>query len=297
MALISSCSDDNDVKTPLSSTQIENGGATYNSLSFHWEPVAGATQYGYELSDPNGKLIVRDVTDVCEATFNELQPSTEYTLTVWAYAGIFGDHATSAPIVLKATTDGLSKVATPEPEYNANGSASVISWGEVPNATSYSYILSSGEEIISSGEVETTSVTFNNLEKGDYKFEISANSTEPGFTDGDSGILNFSVTTVEIWRVSGTYTSAITNKSWQATLVAYDNDSYSLLAWYGVEGYDFNFSYDKNDTEDPFKISGYEYDEGSYTYGVPSGVSSLGEIWVYPWDGYCNMDGDRNSEI
>ena len=48
--LLTSCSDDDLVKTPLPGTSITEGAKTVSTLNFTWEPIAGATQYAYELA-------------------------------------------------------------------------------------------------------------------------------------------------------------------------------------------------------------------------------------------------------
>ena len=47
----SSCSDDDVVKTQLEAPAISSDITKATSLSFNWQPVAGATQYAYELYD------------------------------------------------------------------------------------------------------------------------------------------------------------------------------------------------------------------------------------------------------
>lgn len=135
-----SCNDD-EVLTALDTTQGETGKATYNSLTFEWDKVEGATQYGYELYDSNDLLVVRSVTGKNSVTIGDLQPATEYTLKVWSYAAIGSDHTTSAPFEMKATTEALKAIGTPVLSCKLQGGKYVVSWKSVSNATGYSYIL------------------------------------------------------------------------------------------------------------------------------------------------------------
>ena len=71
-----SCSDEDALATALDTTQGETEKVTYNSLTFEWDKVEGATQYGYELYDNNGLLVVRSVTGKNSVTIGDLQPAT-----------------------------------------------------------------------------------------------------------------------------------------------------------------------------------------------------------------------------
>ena len=50
-AMFTSCSDDDDLKTPLQQPSLMEGVKTVSSIAFSWEPVEGASQYAYELYD------------------------------------------------------------------------------------------------------------------------------------------------------------------------------------------------------------------------------------------------------
>lgn len=54
----SSCSDDDVVKTQLEAPAISSDITKATSLSFNWQPVAGATQYAYELYDANDNRVL-----------------------------------------------------------------------------------------------------------------------------------------------------------------------------------------------------------------------------------------------
>ena len=87
---ITSCSDDEIVKSPLDSTSITEGTKTVSTLSFNWAPVNGATQYAYELSDPNGTVVLGGITSTTSLLATGLKVNTTYTLNVWSYAAVTG---------------------------------------------------------------------------------------------------------------------------------------------------------------------------------------------------------------
>lgn len=58
---LTSCSDDEVVKTPLNAPTLAEGIKTVSSLAFNWNAVDGATQYAYELRDPDGSLVLGNI--------------------------------------------------------------------------------------------------------------------------------------------------------------------------------------------------------------------------------------------
>lgn len=296
LALFSACSDDDDMKSPLSQTQGDSENATYNSLTFKWQEVAGATQYGYELTDSDEHLVVRDVTNETTVKIGDLLPGEEYTLKVWSYAAVGSDMTTSEPIILKASTLPVAKIKTPELVCETRGKEYVVTWTSIEHAESYSYTLTSGDNVVDSGEVTTSYLSFTDLEEGSYTIAVKALTTEGGFMDSDIAQATFTVEESELWRATGVYTSAVLGTSWNATLVAYSNGMYSLLGWYGVEGYNLDFYYDPANADDMFQLADYyEFDDSSYTYKVPTGRTDQASVYVYPWYNYCTMDGNATS--
>ena len=78
------CSSDDVVKTQLETPAITEGSKTVSSLAFNWQPVAGASQYAYELYDANEKVVQGGVTAATSVVTTGLKPSSTYTLKVWA---------------------------------------------------------------------------------------------------------------------------------------------------------------------------------------------------------------------
>ncbi len=110
----SSCSDDDVVKTQLEAPAISSDITKATSLSFNWQPVAGATQYAYELYDANDNRVLGDMTSgttliaTGAGAYHHLHPGS-----VWAYAALTGDKSTSPIATLTATTTAQTPLANP----------------------------------------------------------------------------------------------------------------------------------------------------------------------------------------
>lgn len=292
-----SCSDDDAPATPLETTQGENGKATYNTLSFEWDEVKGAVQYGYELYDPNELLVVRSVTSDTGITITDLKPATEYTLRVWSYAAIGSDSSTSQPFELKASTAALKAIGQPTLTCTAQGGKYVVTWKSVSNATAYDYMLNDASgATVESGSVTSRTLTFSGLKLGTYTLYVKATSTKGGYeSEGEYSSIDFTVEDTALWRAEGTYWSELLGESWTATIVCYGDDNYTIEGWYGVEGYDIEFHMDYiTDPEDTFQLTGdYDYDNSSYTYIVPTGRKDVPDVYVYPWWNYSLFSGNK----
>lgn len=302
MAAIQGCSDD---AAKLALDGPKNGAeknVTYNALSFSWDKVKGAVQYSYQLyksAAPNN-IIVTEVTKDNECSFTGLEASTEYTLKVVAYPTLDGDRTISDPIYIKASTSDIIKLQTPQNLTATQPLSDVeVTWNKVANAESYSYkVINSTDEEVASGSVMSEYVALSDLEPGIYTFSVMAVIDREGYESSDYASVEFEYVNnhVEIWRVEGKYHSGLLDDEWDATLVAYKDQTYSLLGWYGEEGYDLNFGTDDSDPDYAFWISDeYTYDSGSGYYKIPTGRSAAPKnVYVYPWYGYSYIDGDAN---
>lgn len=295
---MNSCSEDSP-RQPLASTQVTAEKVSYNSLSFSWQPVADAVEYGYRLSDENGIAVSTGVTQKTSMNFKGLQAATTYILEIWSFAAIDSDYTTPPAITLKATTDPIIKLATPVSLTSEEVDGAVMfTWAAVENATSYEYVVT-GEDgtEYAAGNTDKTSVTIHGLETGDYIFSVYAATTVGGFENGDAKTIAFNIDVRELWRVEGSYYSKELDSSWQATMIAYSNSSYKILSFYGVEGYNLEFAVNEKNPDDMFTfIDGelYEY-QGSKWWTIYTGIDYPDILWTYPWANYCYMDGDRNS--
>ncbi len=293
---MTSCNDD-EVLTALETSQGETEKVTYNSITFEWDKVAGATQYGYELYDNNDLLVIRSVTNKNSITIGDLQPATEYTLKVWSYAALGSEYTTSKTFELKATTTALKAIGAPILECNLQGGKYVVSWKSVANATEYYYILTNSSGVtVKSGTETSRTLTFSNLEIGDYTISVKALSSKGGYeSEGEYSTLDFTVEEIFLWKAEGTYWSELLGQSWTATIVCYGDNNYAIQGWYGVEGYDLDFKVDYSDPEDTFSLTGdYDYDSSSYTYLVPTGRKDISTAYVYQWWNYSLFSGSQS---
>lgn len=298
LILTSGCSDNDDVvSTPIATPETTVGNATYNTLTFSWDPIEKATQYAYEfLETETGRLIEQDVIAGTTVTFTGLEPSTSYTLKVKAFGAVYSENGTSAEKVMEARTSDIIQLATPQLTVTENDGVFVISWNEIEGNESYRYrIVDEEGELVTSGAQTSTSVTCKGYDTGTYTVSVTATTKAEGYRNSEAAKIEFTVLKVEQWRVEGTYTCGADNTSWKATLVSYTDGSYSIKAFYGVEGYNLDFYMDYTDPEDTFYLSdSYEVDSDWYVH-VPTGKSSPSELLAYPWWNASTFEGDESS--
>ncbi len=283
-----SCSSDDVVKTPLDTPSITQGETKVSSLAFSWNAVSGATQYAYELYDASDNLILGDVTSTTSVIATGLTPNTSYTLKVWAYAAVTGDKSTSPIATITATTNAVIPLDAPVPEASSANGGVTISWPAVEHATSYLYSYEDAEGTTVEGETETNSITLTNLAIGTYTIHITATSSDEAYSSSAPISLTFQRTKAEVWRKTGTYTSAALGESFTADIVAYDDGSYTIEAPYGVEDYSISFTVPEGGTE----ISPLATADGGY---YPFWVGSDKYVYIYPGGGYSQFDGNKTS--
>ena len=243
MGAFSSCSDDDDtLNGKLDQTKAEMLSQSVSSLSFTWKAIKNASQYAYELSDPDKNLVESGVTTDLAASFTNLQPNTTYQLKVWAYGAYGSGYETSEPIYLTATTPAIVQLGTPEVKVVTSGATTTASWKSVEHAKKYEYYvkLKDADKVLESGTVTDTEVALYGL-VGEYELGVKSLSTSEAYSDSEFDKVEFKVEKREVWRTVGTFDDGAGN-TWKATIVAYSNDSYKILKWYCVEGYDFEFS-------------------------------------------------------
>ena len=243
MGAFSSCSDDDDtLNGKLDKTNAEVLSQSVSSLSFTWKAIKNASQYAYELSDPDKNLVENGVTTDLAASFTNLQPNTTYQLKVWAYGAYGSGYETSEPIYLTATTPAVVKLGMPEVKVVTSGATTTASWKSVEHAKKYEYYvkLKDSDKVLESGTVTDTEVALYGL-VGEYELGVKSLSTSEAYSDSEYDKVEFKVEKREVWRTVGTFNDGA-GHTWKATIVAYSNDSYTILKWYGVEGYDLEFS-------------------------------------------------------
>ncbi len=100
LCALTSCKDDEKVLTPLPAPEAGLYQATVSSLTFYWDKVANATQYAYELLDPEGEKVSGGVTEGTVAVLTGLKDNTDYKFTVWAYGPL--RETTASPLWLRS---------------------------------------------------------------------------------------------------------------------------------------------------------------------------------------------------
>ena len=298
-----SCSDDKTTATPLEAPTISAGNKTVSTLAFSWSKVEGASQYAYELIDPDGNTVTGGVTTTTSMAATGLKVNTEYTLRVWAYGPYGGDKSTSPTVELKATTNDYTQLAQVQNITSGSGAGSVtIAWPGVDHATAYNYVIyNSDDSIVAEGQSATSSITVA-LEFGTYKGQITAVSSDENYSASEPVTFEFECTKGEKWRRNGTLTSAILGTSFSATLVAYADGTYALLSPYGDDGYSIAFKVETGGSitvTNATSVSDYGYYSewvsntyyasmytaayGSYNYSEFSGDENGGSMW---WGSY-----------
>lgn len=317
LCVLSSCKDDDTVLTPLPAPEAGLYQATVSSLTFYWDKVANATQYAYELLDPEGEKVSGGVTEGTVAVLTGLKDNTDYKFTVWAYGPFEGDYSKSPVAEISGTTPAIVQLATPKLTVLVNGGA-VATWDEVPNATHYVLTISINGGKESSWDITGTEIMIGNLSTGTYTVTLKAVSDDEAFSDSELATATFVIEKKEAWRVDGTFDDGTGNK-WSVTMIVWNNGTYTLKDWYNVEGYDLEFSVN-DDTSinilnyyEPYLPNiwveaGFEEDNGWIQLYTAGGYSSFagsksegGSVWFYSYktDGYPEFTwtGDGGSLI
>jgi hypothetical protein len=288
-----SCSSDDDKveRTPVDSPNASLTNSTVSALTFNWNKVSDATQYAYELRDPSGTLVKGGVTSDTTVSFTSLKPSTTYTLDVWAYAAAGSQtHKGSKVASLTATTPDVVSLSVPQPTVEVEKSTATVTWGEVTDAASYTVSYGLAGEEMKTVQTKETTVTLKKLAIGEYKLVVAAVAGGEAYSGAVSDTLTFNRDKYELWRCEGKYQSGSLSKSWKTNIVAYDDLSYVILDWYGVQGVDFEFTVDNNNEI----VIPSEYRSDGYV-GVKTGLSSFPDAWIYTSSGYSTFEGNNKS--
>ena len=299
VAALSSCEPTEEILPSLDAPQPRLVSSTVSSLTFAWDKVANTTQYTYELLSADGTSVDGGVTPGLKAEFTGLKDNTTYTFRLMAHPEVYSDsYGSSQESLIAAQTPAIKPLDTPSLSVNLEGGVAV-SWNEVDNAAYYSYTCKSDNGTDISDTTTDTSVTFNGLKTGDYTVTVTAQSEDEAYSVSETATVTFYVETKdEIWRVDGTVNDGA-GKTWEATMVAWSDGSYTIRDWYNVEGYDLEFyvnddgsisvaNYYEEYYPNIWVESGDDTDNGwvkIYTDGECSSFtgnkSAGGEIWFY----------------
>ena len=303
VAALSSCKPEEKVMTPLDTPQPRLLSATVSALTFTWDKVAHTVQYTYELLAADGSSVDGGVTAGVKAEFTGLADNTTYTFRMIAHPEVnSSDYASSMEGTVSATTVVITPLATPVLTVNTEGSATV-SWEAIANAAYYSYTCTSEDGTNITGTTSDTSVTFGGLKSGEYTVTVRAVSEYEACSDSETASVTFTyeATKEELWNVTGTVNDGA-NNTWNATMVAWSDGSYTLRNWYNVEGYDLEFvinsdgsmsitnnykDYEPNiwvasgDDVDDGWVQLYTETYGSDYYSYFNGSQTSGDFYVY----------------
>lgn len=291
-----SCDSDDDIKAALERPTVTQDATAYNSLSFSWNKIANAVQYGYRLVDPNGSAVNSGVTQATSVKFTSLQPSTTYTLNVWAFSAMDGDYSTPPAVTLTATTDGLTPLAAPEVTLAASERLEA-SWERVTGAKQYSYTVTKDGALVVSDVTSSTSFT-QVLPAGTYSVSVVALANGK-YSNSPAGTATTTLNVTELYTVTGQYYSAALGKAWEAKMTAYSNGAYTIFNFYGVNGYNLEFANTPSNRNNKFSfLNGEEVNDevaGYKTWQIPTGSWLYPTLIAYPWDNYCSVAGDSES--
>ncbi|RFU60941.1 Ig-like domain repeat protein [Bacillus sp. V59.32b] len=148
-----------------------------SDVNLRWQAVSFATSYKiYQVID--GQQELKSTVTSTSAKFTNL-PAGDYEYKVYSYSSRFGESAEGTPVSLTVSEVTM----TPPPALTfklQNINDAVLSWGTVPNATSYKvYQVINGEKVLKS-TVTGTTVTYTNLPAGDYAYEVYSYSDRFG---------------------------------------------------------------------------------------------------------------------
>lgn len=299
--IMTSCSDNDVVKTQLDAPTVSAGYKTVSCLSFNWDPVEGATQYAYELRDPEGTLVNGDVTTTTSVLATGLKPNTTYTMTVWAYAAVTGNKSTSPIATITATTNEVIPLASPTPTAAPGNGGITIVWPEVEHATAYIVTYEKNGENISI-TTTTNSVVLTDLSTGEHTVYIQAISDDENYCNSEIVAVTFIRDKQEIDRKELYYESKGLNMNFTGYLVTYDDGSYAIEGLYGSDD-KLEFTIDENSeilVTNAYKENPpyYYVKAGNYTLClyIATGYSSFNKtdndmyfyVYVYEGDTYLN---------
>ena len=102
------CSDDDATLPMLETPEVSLIGSTFKSLSFEWDKVENALQYGYQLVDADEAAVASGVVKETSVKISDLKADTEYTLRVWPFAGLNVNYSTPPAVEISAKTEHIN---------------------------------------------------------------------------------------------------------------------------------------------------------------------------------------------
>lgn len=313
VAALAACSDDDDniVREGLTQNGITLTASTVSSLSFSWESVDNAVQYGYRLLDTDSTVVDGGVTTGTTASFSSLSDDTEYIFELTSFAEYnSGKYKNADAKFVNVKTEKIVPLDAPVLASEVKAEKVTVSWDAVENADKYYVEIVDSNDSIVNDTTTSTSYSFTGTVGLTYSVSVSADTEAEAYSQSEwatvSDLVPVKSDKVEIWRVTGSLNEPdITGTTMTKTLVAYDDGTYSLLDFvYDGSGYNLDFEVtsagEMNITNGGTAVNGYipvAYSDGylAYIY-AGSGYSSFnateGKLWYYSYSnngGYCNF--------
>lgn len=198
---LTACNDDDVTVEALPMPVLAEPVVTHSAASFSWSEIPGATQYAYELIDPEGHQAGADVTRLTSVSFEGLAPATDYEFSVWAYAPVYTENGTSPRQTVKITTNALNVIEAPVLERTTDGAKTTFTWPFDPSASGYFYTIEQydasegGFAVLAARTTPADHVSFVCLPLGRYRLTVNAVSDLDGYaTVGGEAREEFEVT-------------------------------------------------------------------------------------------------------
>lgn len=187
IAGLPACSDDEEPGTvvPAPSKGSVVSDIDIITASFSWDKVPEASQYGVVLKDIEGDPIDATVVKDTSVTFENLTPSTKYSIDITAYHTYDGAIESTPVTTIDFQTLDPIVLDTPEiKSHKKQGSLYKVTLNEVENATSYEFECKNMESgAVTTGSSVTYTIMIKGLTAGDYEFKAKAVNPEPQYSD------------------------------------------------------------------------------------------------------------------
>lgn len=297
-AVLAACSDDDDniVRTGLTQNGITLTASTVSSLSFSWDAVDNATQYGYRLLTTDSTAVDGGVTTGTTASFSGLSANTEYVFELISFAQYNSQYKNSETKCINVKTDEIVPLTAPTLTSEINYEKVTVSWDAVENADKY-YVKVTDREGTEVGDTITdTSYSFTGTVGLTYTVSVSADTDAEAFSQSEwtstGDLVPVKTPRTEIWRVTGTMSDqAIYKANYTRTMIAYDDGTYVIQDYlYGGSGCDLQFKVNSDKTID-IQNGTYNSSTGYYSVEYYPGYPA----YIYPWYNYSGFDSAAGS--
>lgn len=268
--------------------------STVSSLSFSWEPVDNAVQYGYRLLDADGNVIGGGVTTGTTASFTGLNDDTDYTFELTSFAQYKGEYSNSEAKTVSVKTEKIVPLDTPVLTYEVNYENVTVNWDAVENADKYYVKVTDSEGKEECDTITDTSYSFKGTVGLTYTVSVSADTELEAYSQSDWGKAE-GITPVAspkktaLWTVEGTMNDqAIYKSSYKKKMTAYSDGTYVIEDYlYDGSGCDLEFTVG---SDNMLSIQNGTYDSatGYYTVEYYPGYKA----YIYPWYNYSGFDED-----